>query len=248
MKPKKLCIARQVYVLQLLELFSYVIYHWLCVTEFWHNTSLWYYCEGKRSECSQLETNLDKCIFVTGVLSWTDLKSTKCRVRSIYMSEQVNILLYTSLALTSKPPFVAPWYTWLLCHNRLGYSAHGTPEGKKKSMLFFSPWEEQLPFSSIQSGLFPPKHILMMPMLFFLHNKTKPTHAHPMMIILVSRIYKGGKRGLWTLIRVRSPSKNAGIFYCHSSNQASLRNCGVVVFQGLSNDSSSFLTVLLDTL
>ena len=160
------------------------------------------------------------------------------------MSEQVNILLYTS-----KPPFVAPWYTWFLCHNRLGYSAHGTPEGKKKSMLFFSPWEEQLPFSSIQSGLFPPKHILMMPMVFFSYTTKQNQHMPtPWWLFLVSRIYKGGKRGLWTLIRVRSPSKNAGIFYCHSSNQASLRNCGVVVFQGLSNDSSSFLTVLLDTL
>ena len=159
------------------------------------------------------------------------------------MSEQVNILLYTS-----KPPFVAPWYTWFLCHNRLGYSAHGTPEGKKKSMLFFLPLRRAITLLLHPIRSFPAKTHLDDADAFFLHNKTKPTHAHPMMIILVSRIYKGGKRGLWTLIRVRSPSKNAGIFYCHSSNQASLRNCGVVVFQGLSNDSSSFLTVLLDTL
>ena len=164
------------------------------------------------------------------------------------MSEQVNILLYTSLALTSKPPFVAPWYTWFLCHNRLGYSAHGTPEGKKKSMLFSPPEKSNYPSPPSNQVFSRQNTSWWCRCFFFLHNKTKPTHAHPMMIILVSRIYKGGKRGLWTLIRVRSPSKNAGIFYCHSSNQASLRNCGVVVFQGLSNDSSSFLTVLLGTL
>ena len=119
---------------------------------------------------------------------------------------------------------------------------------EKRSQCFFLPLRRAITLLLHPIRSFPAKTHLDDADAFFLHNKTKPTHAHPMMIILVSRIYKGGKRGLWTLIRVRSPSKNAGIFYCHSSNRASLRNYGVVVFQGLSNDSSSFLTVLLGTL
>ena len=120
---------------------------------------------------------------------------------------------------------------------------------EKRSQCFFSPPEKSNYPSPPSNQVFSRQNTSWWcRCFFFLHNKTKPTHAHPMMIILVSRIYKGGKRGLWTLIRVRSPLKNAGIFYCHSSNQASLRNCGVVVFQGLSNDSSSFLTILLNNL